>query len=59
MLITESQAGRVFEITANGEVVWSWIAPRWDENNVPEILEGTRYGTEYANFVSGLRKDEK
>jgi len=59
ILITEARAGRVFEVTANGKVVWSWITPRWDKNSVSEILEGTRYGTEYADFVSGLRKDEK
>jgi hypothetical protein len=59
MLITEAVAGRVFEINASGEVVWSWIAPRWDKNHVPEILEGTRYGREYASFTSKLRKDDK
>jgi hypothetical protein len=59
MLITESWAGRVFEINANGEVVWSWIAPRWEKNKVPEVLDGIRYGAEYASFTSGLRKDEK
>lgn len=59
MLITEAQAGRVFEITPEGKVVWDWIAPRWDKNNVAEILEGTRYGEEYASFINGLRNDEK
>jgi hypothetical protein len=59
MLITESWAGRVFEINANGEVVWSWITPRWKKNKVPEVLDGIRYGAEYASFTSGSRKDEK
>ncbi len=59
MLITEAWAGRVFEINANGEVVWSWIMPRRKNNTVPEMLEGIRYGVEYASFASKLRKDEK
>jgi hypothetical protein len=59
MLITESYAGRVFEITPSGKVVWSWIMPRWDKNSVPEILEGTRYSEEFAGFTNKLRKDEK
>jgi hypothetical protein len=59
ILITEAQAGRIFEVDANGKVVWSWITPRWDENNVPEILEGIRYSAEYAGFTSSLGKDQK
>ncbi len=59
MLITEACAGRVFEVTANGDVVWSWIVSRWNKNTVPEILEGTRYDAEYAGFIGGLRKDDK
>jgi hypothetical protein len=59
MLITEAQAGRVFEINADGKVVWNWIAPRWDKKNVAEVLNGTRYTAEYADFVNGLRKDDK
>ncbi len=59
ILIVEAQAGRMFEINANGEVVWSWIAPRWNKDKVPEMLDGIRYGVEYASFASKLRKDEK
>ena len=59
MLITESRAGRVFEITTDGQIVWSWIAPRWDGKNVPETFDGIRYGVEFAGFISVLRKDEK
>ena len=25
MLITESYAGRVFEVTRTGEIVWTWV----------------------------------
>jgi hypothetical protein len=59
ILITEVDPGRVFEINAEGEIVWDWIVERWNKDFVPEIMEGTRYGPEYAGFVSGLRKDEE
>lgn len=59
ILITESVPGRVFEINRNGEVVWSWVAPRWNKNLVPTIQEGTRYGAEYANFTNVKRREKK
>jgi hypothetical protein len=59
MLITESWTGRVFEVTKNSEVVWSWITPKWDKHNVAEILGGTRYSIEYAGFVNGLSEGIK
>jgi hypothetical protein len=58
MLITESTAARVFEVTADGQVVWSWVSPRWKNDTVPEIYDGLRYDVEYVSFLSGLRKDE-
>lgn len=42
-LITEARAGRVFEITPEGETVWEWIHQPFDNKYVPEVLEGTRY----------------
>ena len=42
-LITEAQAGRVFEVSPEGELVWEWIDQPYDEKYVPEVLEGTRY----------------
>ncbi len=42
-LITESNSGRVFEITPDGEIVWEWINYPFNEKRVPEVLEGTRY----------------
>lgn len=42
-LITEARAGRVFEISPEGETVWEWIQQPFDEKYVPEVLEGTRY----------------
>jgi hypothetical protein len=43
MLITEARAGRVFEATPEGDTVWEWVKPRFDDSQVPEVLEGTRY----------------
>ncbi len=45
-LITEARAGRVFEVTPEGETVWEWIHQPFDENDVSEIHEGTRYSIE-------------
>jgi len=42
-LITESETGRIFEISQEGETVWEWIQQPFDRKTVPEVLEGTRY----------------
>ena len=42
-LITEATAGRVFEISPQGETVWEWIGEPVDEGFVAHVLEGTRY----------------
>ena len=48
-LITESNAGRVFEVSPDGEVLWNWvIEPRGEL--VPEVLEGSRYPAALAQF---------
>jgi hypothetical protein len=47
-LITEAFGSRVFEVTPDGETVWSWQADIWPDNLAPEILEGTRYPQEMA-----------
>jgi len=43
LLITEARGGRVFEIDRAGNTVWEWVAELYDDKNVPEVLEGTRY----------------
>jgi len=43
MLITEARAGRAFETTADGELVWEWIHQPYDNNSVTEVLEASRY----------------
>jgi hypothetical protein len=53
LLIVETYAGRVFEVTAEGVVAWSWLAEPWakGDNRVPEVFEGTRYPETYAKFA--------
>jgi Arylsulfotransferase (ASST) len=50
ILITEGEAGRAFEVTPEGEVVWSYIN-RWDEDEIAWITEATRYPMHYAAFA--------
>jgi hypothetical protein len=52
ILITEPDAGRIFEVTPSGEVVWSYIN-RYDENEVYRVLGGTRYAAGYRKFTEG------
>jgi hypothetical protein len=46
ILITESEAGHAFEVTADGEVVWSFINS-WDDDSVAVIGRATRYSEHY------------
>jgi len=56
-LITESCAGRVFEISPEGETVWEWIQQPFDEKDVPEVLEGTRYSFEEKDIAKWGSED--
>jgi hypothetical protein len=47
ILVTETDAGRAFEVTPEGEIVWSFVNG-WDENRVAWIMSATRYPAEYA-----------
>jgi len=49
ILITETDAGRVFEVTKEGKVVWSFING-WDDDRVGWIMSATRYPSEYASI---------
>jgi hypothetical protein len=49
ILLTEPTAGRILEVTASGETVWSWQAESWGEL-VPEVLEGTRYPADMVSI---------
>ena len=53
ILISEFTAGRVFEVTSAGEIVWSYTN-RYDENEVYSITEGTRYPNNYGNFINDI-----
>lgn len=43
LLLTESRAGRIVEVTTEGRTVWEWVTGLYDESRVPEVSEGTRY----------------
>jgi Arylsulfotransferase (ASST) len=49
-LVVESERGRVFEVTPDGEVVWTYIN-RWNEEEVATIYHATRYPANYADFA--------
>jgi hypothetical protein len=53
-LITEARVGRVFEVTPEGETVWSWVNESREGSLIPEVLEGTRYPAASAGFVASL-----
>lgn len=50
LLITESQAGRIFEVTEHGEIVWEYVN-RFDENEVGLIEEARRYDRTYFHVT--------
>ena len=50
ILITETDAGRVFEVTPDGEVVWSFIN-KWDDTQVAWVMKATKYPESYAAFA--------
>jgi hypothetical protein len=43
ILITEAQRGRVFEVDRSGKTVWEWVSEPYNNELIPEVLEGTRY----------------
>jgi len=46
VLITESMAGRVFEVTEQGDIVWEFIN-RYDEESVARVSDAIRYPEDY------------
>jgi Arylsulfotransferase (ASST) len=48
-LITETSGGRVFEVTPDGTIVWSYIN-RYDAGRVLAINGATRYPESFADF---------
>jgi len=49
LLITEFQAGRVFETNAAGNIVWEYIN-RYSEEEVAEVTEARVYSNSYFKF---------
>lgn len=50
VLITESEAGRAFEVAPSGEIVWSYVN-RWDEESAALIGRAVRYPASYAESI--------
>lgn len=50
ILVSEPIAGRAFEITPGGEMVWSYVS-RFDEGRVAVLEQATRYPEAYAAFA--------
>lgn len=46
VLITESMAGRVFEVTEQGDIVWEFLN-RYDEESVARVNDAIRYPEDY------------
>ena len=42
-LLTIAREGRALEVTAQGDTVWEWVTPRYGTEDIPEVLEATRY----------------
>jgi hypothetical protein len=47
ILITETDAGRAFEVTPQGDTVWSFVNG-WDEDEVGWVMSATRYPPDHA-----------
>lgn len=43
MLLTESRAGRVVEVTPDGRTAWEWIQEPYSASKVPVVSKATRY----------------
>jgi len=50
ILITESNRGRIFEVTSDGEIVWQYVNA-WDDERVIATYQADRYPLSYADFV--------
>lgn len=55
LLIVETDAGRVFETTPSGDIVWQYVN-RYDEANVGWVMSATRHAAEYAAIGSACGK---
>ncbi|HQY43681.1 MAG TPA: arylsulfotransferase family protein [Paracoccaceae bacterium] len=51
LLIAETDAGRAFEVTADGTVVWEYVNG-WDETQIGWVMGAARYPESYADIAS-------
>ena len=58
VLVTETSAGRMFEVTRDKEIVWDYLAPERvymeGENRIPSLFSGKRFRREDLPFLDGL-----
>ena len=50
ILITEWSAGRVFEVTPDGDIAWSFIHA-FDDDEVIHVTQGSRYDHSYGHIL--------
>ncbi len=55
ILITETDAGRAFEVTPDGDVVWQYVN-RYDEDEVGWLMSADRYPPTYASIGAACPK---
>lgn len=57
LLITEGEKGRVFEVTAKGDIVWEYVNT-YDSDHTAWVEQGHRYSYEYLQFLQqGAEQD--
>jgi hypothetical protein len=60
-LVTESDAGRIFELTPEGEVVWDYYSPFLGQGHGAQgmhVYRATRYTEDEVAALFAARKDE-
>ena len=59
-LIVESDNGRAFEVTADGEIVWEFLNPNMTEKREPSVIVRMRRfeGTSYADLEARIARGE-
>lgn len=51
-LVSELHGGRVFEISALGELVWEWLQQPYSDTQIAEVQEGSRYQLDRASVAA-------
>jgi hypothetical protein len=50
VLVTESEPGRVFEVTPDGKIVWSYVN-RWDDEHSAMVGRAIRFPMSYESTI--------